>query len=70
YARDALGVFLGYFFGEFGGEVMIDNLALDNRGGRHLMAALGFRHDAERTDVYQMRLTKRMFTALHQKARK
>ncbi len=67
YARDALGVFLGYFFGQFGGEVMIDDVALDNRAGRHLMAALGFRHDAERTDVYRMRMTKRMFTALHGK---
>ena len=67
YARDALGVFLEYFFGEFGGEVMIDDVAPDNRAGRHLMATMGFRHDTERTAVYRMRMTKRMFTALHGK---
>ena len=67
YGRDALQVFLAYFFGEFGGEVMTDALAPDNSAGRHVMAAMGFTHDAGPTEVHQMVLTKEMFTALHGK---
>jgi RimJ/RimL family protein N-acetyltransferase len=43
HGRRALHRFLEYFFNEFGGLVMTDNIAPGNTQGQALLAAAGFR---------------------------
>jgi RimJ/RimL family protein N-acetyltransferase len=62
---EALRLLLGYFFGAFGGEVMLDPIALENRNGQQAISRFGFEHDPSRTDVYLLRMTKQRFHSLY-----
>jgi len=61
YAKDALEVFMTFFFGRLGGMVITDDVALDNPGGQHLMTSAGFRRDESVTSVFWMVMTRRMY---------
>lgn len=64
YAREAMSVFLDYFFNRFGGRVMLDDVALDNQAGQKALLRLGFEHDPSVQDVFRLRLTREQFNAL------
>jgi RimJ/RimL family protein N-acetyltransferase len=65
YGPEALWLLLGYFFGAFGGEVMLDPVKLENRNGQRAIARFGFEHDPTRTDVFQLRMTKQRFYSIY-----
>jgi RimJ/RimL family protein N-acetyltransferase len=65
YARDGLLAFLDFFFDRVGGQCITDDVAVDNAAGQQLLLRLGFQHDASRTDVCLLHMTKDGFNALH-----
>ena len=65
YGPEALRLLLDYFFGEFGGEVMLDPVALGNRNGKKAIMSFGFEHDPSRADVFLLRMTKQRYLAMY-----
>jgi pyruvate,water dikinase len=61
---EALKLLLDYFFGEFGGEVMLDPVRPENRNGRRALIRAGFEQDRSRSDVCLLRLTRERFQRL------
>lgn len=61
---EALRLLLDHFFGEFGGEVMLDLVRPENRNGRRALMRIGFQHDTSRSDVCLLRLTKERYQGL------
>lgn len=61
---EALRLLLDYYFGEFGGEVMLDPVRLDNRNGRRAMKRAGFEQDRTRSDVCLLRLARDRYRRL------
>jgi RimJ/RimL family protein N-acetyltransferase len=61
YGKDALGIFLAYFFGPLGGLTLTDDVGLHNLIGQRLLSHFGFQSDSGRKDVCMMCLTKEMF---------
>ena len=66
--REALGRFAGYFFGEFGGRALRDDVALANRGGRRALARFGFRRVPGPCGVVRFELTAREHAVTRQDA--
>jgi RimJ/RimL family protein N-acetyltransferase len=64
YGPEALRLLLGYFFGAFGGEAMLDPIALENRTGQRAISRFGFEHDPSRADVFLLRMTKQRYRAI------
>ena len=67
YAKEALFIMLGYFFFEFGGQVMEDSIAVDNIVGQQVLLKFGFEHDPMVNDVFLVRITKEKFRNLYNK---
>ncbi|MBI4758099.1 MAG: GNAT family N-acetyltransferase, partial [Chloroflexi bacterium] len=65
YAREAMSIFLDYFFNQFGGHVLLDDVALDNQAGQRALLLFGFEHDSSVKDVFRLRMTRERFNALH-----
>ncbi len=65
YAHEAMRVFFRFFFSDLGGEVMVDDIALENRTGQRALLAFGFAHDPAVSDAFRVRLTRERFLALH-----
>ena len=63
YGKGALRTFLAWFFGQVGGRMMTDNVALDNQKGQQLLRSLGFEQDTDISDVCMLVKTKQMLTA-------
>ncbi len=61
YGREALHLLLDYFFSDFGGEVMLDPVRLENRSGQRALRSAGFEHDGSRTDVCLLRMTRERY---------
>ncbi|MDO9067900.1 MAG: GNAT family N-acetyltransferase [Deltaproteobacteria bacterium] len=61
YGPEAARLILEYFFSGFGGEVMVDPIALENTAGQKALLSIGFEHDPSRTDVFMVRMTKQKF---------
>lgn len=61
---EALRLLLGYFFYEFGGEMMLDPVRPENGNGWRAMIRAGFEHDRSRSDVCLLRLTKERWRSL------
>jgi RimJ/RimL family protein N-acetyltransferase len=64
YGKDALQTFLTFFFNTVGGRIMHDDVALGNKGGRHLLISLGFEQDTRITDVCRLTLTADRYASL------
>ncbi len=45
YAKESLELLLRLYFGEFGGEVIVDDIAADNQRAQHVFLNFGFVHD-------------------------
>ncbi len=65
YASKAIPLLLRYFFFDFGGKVMCDPVALDNRPGQKALVKLGFKKDASRRNVCLLRMTKEEFIDIY-----
>ncbi len=65
YGRAAMIMFLDEFFNQIGGQVMNDDLALENRAGQQALLEFGFKHVPAEEKVFRMRLTKSGFNALY-----
>ncbi len=69
YARAAMLLFLDYFFNQFGGQVLTDDVALDNEAGQQALLEFGFEHDPTVEDVFMLRMTRQRFNTLGQTCR-
>ncbi|WP_281178135.1 GNAT family N-acetyltransferase [Alicyclobacillus acidiphilus] len=74
YGTAAMKLLLRYFFNEFGGREMIDDIAPDNKRAQELFVRFGFEHDlslaqtydsAGGDDVYWVRIDKARFQQLY-----
>lgn len=64
YAKKAMVLFLDFFFNQMGGCIMIDDVALDNQRGQHLLLDFGFEHDSQVVDVFRLFLTRERYNSL------
>lgn len=74
YAKDALELLLRLYFGEFGGEVIVDDIAAVNQRAQHVFCRFGFEHDPSLSsrltsvgddDVFWVRMDKCKFEQLY-----
>ena len=65
YAREALFLFLDYFFNHFGGRVLIDDIALDNYAGQRALLRFGFEHIPSEKEVFRLRMTREQYNNLY-----
>ena len=64
YAKKAMILFFEIFFNQMGGRIMIDDVALDNQRGQHLLLDFGFEHDSQFVDVFRLFLTREQYNSL------
>ncbi|OEF99001.1 hypothetical protein BHF71_09945 [Vulcanibacillus modesticaldus] len=64
YSKEALQLILNYFFFEFGGEIMIDPVLLENKRGQQLLLNFGFERDESEKDIFLLRMSKERFIKL------
>ena len=69
YAREAVALFLDYFFIHSGGRVLIDDVALDDQTGWQVLLRLGSEHDPSVQDVVRLRMTQERYEDLHGSAK-
>ncbi len=67
YGTKAMHLILNDFFGSFGGQVMLDGLALDNQNGQQTLLKFGFEHDASVNDVFMLYMTRQRYHKLYSK---
>jgi RimJ/RimL family protein N-acetyltransferase len=61
---EGLRLLLNYFFGEFGGEMMLDPIAFNNTNGLKAIKRFGFELDYSRKDVFMLKMAKQRFYML------
>lgn len=61
YGKEALQLFLDWYFNVFEGESLVDDVGLDNVGGRIALERFGFQHDPAVTDTVRLRMTRERF---------
>jgi pyruvate,water dikinase len=67
YGPEAVRLLLGHFFGEFGGEVMLDPVAAGNTGGQRMLERLGFRRTGTAAGAVVLLMDKESFYATGRK---
>lgn len=67
YAKEAILLMLEYYFVEFGGEVMLDGIAINNINGQKALLKLGFEHMSTSYDVLLVGMTREKFLQLYEK---
>ncbi len=65
YAREAMSLFLDYFFNRLGGHVLVDNVAPDNHTGQQALLRYGFERDSSTKDVFRLRMTRWQYNRLY-----
>ncbi len=65
YAKKAMIVFLDFFFNQFGGNNIIDDLALGNDRGQKVLVDFGFEHDPSINTVFRLRMSRERFNSLY-----
>ncbi len=65
YAKKAMFLFLNFFFNQMSGRIMIDNVALDNHRGQHILLNFGFEHDPKIDNVFRLFLTRERYNSLY-----
>ena len=65
YAKEAMLLFLDYFFNCLKGRVLIDNIALDNKAGQQALLSFGFEHDSKVKDVFRLLMTRERYNTLY-----
>ncbi len=66
YSKEAMVLFLDYFFNEVGGLVLKDEVALDNELGQQALLSFGFKHDPAVKEVFMLKITREHFNSLYQ----
>ena len=69
HAKAAMLLFLDYYFNQFGGQVLTDDVALDNEAGQQALLKFGFEHDPTVENVFMLRMTRDQFNALYSSGR-
>ena len=65
YAREAMLLFLEYFFHQLGGQTMIDDVALGNSVGQQALLRFGFEHDPSQDKVFRLQMTRQRYEDLY-----
>ncbi|MCL6443471.1 MAG: GNAT family N-acetyltransferase [Alicyclobacillus sp.] len=65
YGREALEMMLRFYFFDFGGETILDDIALENKRAQEMFLKFGFEHDPTRKDAFLVRMTKSRFEELY-----
>jgi len=65
YAKEAMLLFLDYFFNCLKGRVLIDDVALDNKAGQQTLLSFGFEHDTKVKDVSRLLMTRERYNTLY-----
>ena len=65
YAKEAMLLFLDYFFNSLKGRVLVDDVALDNRAGQQALLSFGFEHDPKVKDVFGLLMTRERYNTLY-----
>ncbi|MCK4261212.1 MAG: GNAT family N-acetyltransferase [Halanaerobiales bacterium] len=65
YGKEATYLMLKYFFYEFGGLVMIDDLALENIKGQQALLKFGFIRDDSNSKDFIVKIEKNIFNKLY-----
>ncbi len=61
YGHEAMDLILNYYFNEYGGEIMEDDISLLNITGQKALLKYGFSHIPTYKDVFLVKLTKEKF---------
>ncbi len=69
YAKEAMLLFLDYFFNCLKARVLIDDVALDNEAGQQALLSFGFEHDPKVKDVFKLLMTRERYNTLHHRNR-
>jgi RimJ/RimL family protein N-acetyltransferase len=67
YAVAAMHLFSNDFFNQRGGQRLVDDVALQNYRGQQVLLKFGFEHNASRSDVFRLTLTRKQFNRLYPK---
>jgi RimJ/RimL family protein N-acetyltransferase len=65
YAPAAMQLFFDNFFNQRGGKILVDDVALENHRGQQVLLKFGFTHDASRSNVFRLTLTREQFNHLY-----
>jgi RimJ/RimL family protein N-acetyltransferase len=65
YAKEAMQLFLDYFFHELGGQTMVDDVALSNSSGQQALLRFGFEHDPSQDKVFRLRMSRKRYVDLY-----
>jgi RimJ/RimL family protein N-acetyltransferase len=65
YAKKAMLLFLDFFFNQVGGNVMLDDIALDNYNGQQVLLQFGYEPDPNRKNVFRVKMTRERFNSLY-----
>ncbi len=65
YAKEAMLLFLDYFFNSLKGRVLVDDVALDNKAGQQALLSFGFEHDPKVKDVFGLLMTAERYNTLY-----
>ncbi len=66
YAKEAVLLFLDYFFNCLKGRVLFDDVAPDNKAGQQTLLSFGFEYDAKVKDVFRLLMTQERYNSLCQ----
>jgi RimJ/RimL family protein N-acetyltransferase len=58
-------LFLDFFFNQFGGQVMVDNIAIDNYRGQQVLLKFGYEHDPAIDNVFRVKMTRDRYNRLY-----
>lgn len=64
YAKAAMDLILDYYFNQYGGEIMEDNIAIENINAQKIFLTYGFEHVTTNEEEFLVRLTKDNFNKL------
>lgn len=67
YAKEAMLLFLDYFFNSLKGRVLVDDVALDNKAGQQALLSFGFEYDPKVKDVFRLLMTQERYNILYHK---
>ncbi|MBA7581352.1 hypothetical protein ES708_23254 [subsurface metagenome] len=65
YAKEAMLLFLDYFFNCLKGRVLFDDVALDNKAGQQALLSFGFEYDPKVKDVFRLLMTPERYNTLY-----
>lgn len=67
YAKEAMLLFLNYFFNSLKGQLLVDDVALDNTAGEQALLSFGFEYDPKVKDVFKLLMTRERYNTLYQR---